>query len=63
MARGKCAFRKTTFKRAIETIEGCGKKISRFEIDQHGTIVILIGEPTAEQADLDKWLAGRADQA
>jgi hypothetical protein len=50
MARGKCAFRKTTLKRAIETIEGCGKRISHFEIDEQGRIIILTGEATAESS-------------
>jgi hypothetical protein len=58
MPRGKCAFRKTTLKRAIQTIEGCGKTISRFEIDQQGRIVILTSDPPAEQqADLDRGAA------
>jgi hypothetical protein len=62
--RGKCAFRKTTLKRAIQTIEGCGKRISRVEIDQEGRIVILTDKPAEAPAnDLDNWIAQRADPA
>jgi hypothetical protein len=59
-------FRKNDAIRAIKAAQTAGIPNPRIEIDRHGTISIIAGEPPknigADANPLDQWMAKHADQ-
>jgi hypothetical protein len=43
--RGKCRFRQTSVRRAIEAVESAGHSVARVEIGTDGKITIVPGTP------------------
>jgi hypothetical protein len=54
MSRGAYTFRQGDVTKAIKAAVNAGLSVARFEIDRHGKIVVIAGEPTKrdEVADL-----------
>lgn len=49
MSRGRHTFRQSDISRALKAAQDAGQEVSRFEIDQDGRIVVVIGK-TSEEA-------------
>jgi hypothetical protein len=43
MPKAKCLFRETEVTRAVKAAEKTGKKVSKFEIDTAGKIIVFFG--------------------
>jgi hypothetical protein len=54
--RGKCNFRKTDIKKAIEAIaKATGAPVQRIEIDRDGKIIIITGKPGDASGNRNEW--------
>jgi len=45
MARGQSTFRQRDLKAAVKAVVAAGCKVKRVEVDKHGNIAVVTGEP------------------
>jgi hypothetical protein len=60
--RGPTKIRKTELVRAAKSMLAAGLSVRSVEVDPvSGKFVMLIGQPTTENSDLDDWLMRKKD--